>query len=198
MKKTENTRKNHSFNTTALLRLSIIFFLFSLLFSCEESEDGIKPDVMAIKAIGTSTAAPMTQFIQAIGQEVSGNTFEVDFYDTKNGNKLGKLQDIVVGAETFEDGSMTMENYTIFTFYEDNSTLVLYSIIDTTPLDATTMKATIAEENAMSNVVGGTGRYRNVRGGCKLDAILDVTLFGEGTVGFECYYDITINPAHSL
>ena len=198
MKKTKNTEKNHSFNTTALLRLSIIFFLFSLIFSCEDSKDEVKPDVMAIKAIGTSTAAPITQFIQAIGLEVSGNTFEVDFYDTNNGNKLGRLQDIVVGSETFEDGSMTMENYTVFTFYDDNSTLVLHSIIDTTPLDATTMKATIAEENAMSNVVGGTGRYRNVRGGCQLDAILDVTLFGEGTVGFECYYDFTLNPAHSL
>ncbi|NEQ55386.1 MAG: hypothetical protein F6K11_35595, partial [Leptolyngbya sp. SIO3F4] len=101
MKKTKNTKKNHSFNTVALLRLSVIFFLFSLLFSCEDSEDDIRPDSLAIKAIGTSTAAPVTQLIQAINLEVSGNVFEVDFYDKNSGNKLGKLQDIVVGSDTF-------------------------------------------------------------------------------------------------
>ncbi len=87
------------------------------------------------------------------------------------------------------DGSMNAENYTVFTFEDDNSTLLLHNFIEMTPIDQVTLHGVIPAAKAQYNVVGGTGRFA---GGATLDAILDMTQFAQGTIGFDCTCEVTM------
>lgn len=88
-------------------------------------------------------------------------------------------------------GHMKGENYTLFTFEADNSTLLLHNFIDMTPISATALQAIIPTDQTKYNVIGGTGRFANVSGGSTLLAILDMTEFDLGKVGFDCHYRIS-------
>jgi len=178
-----------------------MFFLLTLLsafalWSCEEDQDNPTPEIpetLTLHAVGVATGTPVKTQIEGIGLEVEGNAFVMDFYDKNTGERIGSLTDINVAAETFDDGSMKGENYSVFTFEEDNSTLVMHNFIDMTPIDNATLEATIQPENAEYNVIGGTGRFAGIKGGSTLDAILDMTEFANGTVGFDCVYGINLD-----
>ncbi len=172
-----------------LILLAILSFGF---FACEDDNEPSTeiPETMTLHAIGVATAQPGKTFIPGIDLEVEGNTFIMDFFDKNTGKKIGTATDINVAAETFDDGSMKGENYTIFTFDEDHSTLILHNFIDMTPIDPTTLKAIIPEEHTSYNLIGGTGRFAGISGGSTLDALLDMTDFAVGTVGFDCTYGI--------
>lgn len=69
----------------------------------------------------------------------------------------------------------------------------MHNFIDMTPIDNATLEATIQPENAEYNVIGGTGRFAGIKGGSTLDATLDMTEFANGTVGFDCVYEINLD-----
>ena len=171
----------------------IISFSYSL-FSCDDYEENTTPKVeqFTLQAIGTATGLPVQTKIDGIDLEVTGNAFTMDFFNKQTGERIGSVTDINVTAETFDDGSMIGENYTVFTFDEDNSTLVLHNFIEMTPIDSVTMEAVIKKENTKTNLIGGTGRFANENGGSTLNAVLDMSEFAKGIVGFNCTYSISI------
>ncbi|UZR98063.1 hypothetical protein [Chondrinema litorale] len=176
----------------------ILFFLFTTsLVSCDDNEDDNlspeKPKQFTLQAIGVATGIPIQTVIEGVDIEVSGNAFTMDLFNKETGTLIGSVTDINVFAETFEDGSMQGENYTIFTFDEDNSTLVMHNFIDMTPIDNTTLQAVIDAPKTESNVIGGTGKFNGELGGSTLNATLDMTEFANGTIGFNCTYGIKIN-----
>ena len=180
-------------NTIALFALALSLILtFS---SCDKNDEAVPKitDQYTLQAIGIATATPVETTIEGVGIKVAGNAFSMDLLDQKTGKHIGTVTDINVAAETFEDGSMKGENYTIFSFDEDNSTLVLHNFIDMTPLDSTTLKAIIQPENTKQNVIGGTGKFANATGGSTLNATLDMSEFSVGTIGFDCIYGIKLN-----
>ncbi len=145
----------------AMILFSTLILGLQLLSSCEDKAVDL-PKVMSLHAVGTATA-----------------------------KRLGSVTDINVATETFEDGSMKGENYTLFTFEADNSTLLLHNFIDMTPISATDLQAIIPTEQTKYNVIGGTGRFADISGGSTLQAILDMTEFDLGKVGFDCHYRIS-------
>ncbi len=174
-----------------MLYLALVTFLV-VFTSCEkEDEQGPSfPQQLTLQAVGIATGTPVQTSLPGTDLEVTGNAFSMNFYDPSNGEKLGTLTDINVAAETFPDGSMKGENFTIFEFEEDNSTLVLHNFIDMTPLDETTLEGVIPAEKTQSNLIAGTGKFSGASGGSSLQAILDMSAFAEGTIGFDCIYSI--------
>lgn len=175
--------------------ISLIFIATSSIIGCKDDNinQAYEPKELTVQAVGTATGTPATALLPGVNIEVTGNAFTMDLFDKQTGELLGSVTDINVEAETFEDGSMKGENYTIFTFKEDESKIVLHNFIDMTPIDSTTLNGIIQSENTKDNVIGGTGRFADVSGGSTLNAILDMTNFAEGTVGFDCTYHITLN-----
>lgn len=174
----------------AMILFSTLILGLQLLSSCEDKAVDL-PKVMSLHAVGTATATPTQLTLPGIELEVSGNAFTMDFYDAPTAKRLGSVTDINVATETFEDGSMKGENYTLFTFEADNSTLLLHNFIDMTPISATALQAIIPTEQTKYNVIGGTGRFADISGGSTLQAILDMTEFDLGKVGFDCHYRIS-------
>ena len=176
-----------------MVRLLAISFV---IFSCNKEDENVSekvPGSLTLQAIGVATGIPVTEQLPGVNMEVTGNAFIMDFFDKKSGEKLGSLTDINVTADNFEDGSMNAENYTIFRFDKDNSALVLHNFIEMTPIDEVTLNGIIQPENTIYNVIGGTGKFAGIRGGSTLDAILDMTAFANGTIGFDCTYGIKLN-----
>ncbi len=176
----------------------ILFALLAVLSlgisGCDNDDDTatpVVPEKITLRAVGVATGTPIETTIEGVGIDVAGNAFTMDFYDEATGQRLGTVVDINVAAETFEDGSMKAENYTVFTFEEDNSTLVLHNFIDMTPIDEVTLKGVIQPGKAQYNVIGGTGRFADASGGSTLDAILDMAEFANGTIGFDCVYGVS-------
>lgn len=179
-------------NQFALIGLMLAIVWLS--FGCKDDDDQILiPEHLTLQAIGVATGTPVTESLPGVGSEVTGNAFVMDFFDKETGERLGSVTDINVQAETFEDGSMQGENYTIFTFDDDSSTIVMHNIIDMTPVDSVTMNAIIATENTQYNVIGGTGKFADITGGSTLNATLDMSEFAVGTVGFDCTYGVNFN-----
>ena len=178
--------------------LTAIFVCSFALISCNDDDgDHLPPEetpqALALNAVGTATAQPVQDFsIAGTSFQVTGNAFSMDFFDNSTGEKLGTLTDINVAAETFPDGSMKGENFTIFTFADDKGTLVMHNFIDMQPVDEATLSASIKLNDARTNVVGGTGIFEGAKGGSTLNATLDMTAFATGTVGFDCVYNITL------
>ncbi|MBT34097.1 MAG: hypothetical protein CMO01_30915 [Thalassobius sp.] len=176
----------------------ILLLLFTIsLISCDEKDDNhLSPEApkqLTLQAIGVATGIPISTVIEGVDIEVSGNAFTMDLFNKETGAHIGIVTDINVFAETFEDGSMQGENYTIFTFDEDNSTLVMHNFINMTPIDNTTLQAVIDTPKTESNVIGGTGKFAGELGGSTLNATLDMTEFAIGTIGFNCTYGIKLN-----
>lgn len=163
--------------------------LFSLT-SCSK-DDSTTPGPLVLKAIGTDVGTPITKTIPGVNITVQGNAFILDVFDAATGNKVGTLTDIDVNTEVFPDGSMRSETYTIFSFANGEDKVVLNSIVEAIPTDEVTLRAFIKPENATNNIIGGTGKYANAKGGCTLEAILDATNFESGALGFECLYEMT-------
>ena len=69
----------------------------------------------------------------------------------------------------------------------------MHNFIDMTPIDKVTLNGVIQPQNTKENVIAGTGKFAGVSGGSELNAILDMTKFAEGTVGFDCTYEIALN-----
>lgn len=176
----------------AILIFSLLIGGLQFLISCEDKVADL-PKVMTLHAVGTATATPTQITLPGLEIEVSGNAFTMDFYDAPTAKRLGTVTDINVATEAFEDGSMKGENYTIFTFEADNSTLLLHNFIDMTPISAIALQAVIPADKTKYNLIGGTGRFADVTGGSTLQAILDMTEFDLGIVGFDCTYRISIN-----
>lgn len=177
-----------------LMLLLILTVSLTTLSSCEKEEDQVptSPQRLLVQAVGVATGSPVQMSLPGTDLEVSGNAFTMNFFDPANGEKLGTLTDINVAAEAFPDGSMKGENFTIFEFSADNSSLVLHNFIDMTPLDETTLQGVIPVDKSTTNLIAGTGKYSGVSGGSTLHAILDMSAFAEGTVGFNCTYDMQI------
>ena len=108
-------------------------------------------------------AQPISTTIEGLDIEVEGSAFVIEFFDKKTGARLGTVKDIVVASEIFGDGSMKSENYTVLTFEEDNSTLVMHNFIDMFPGKGTELNTFIPLEHTASNVIGGTGRFKDVK-----------------------------------
>lgn len=176
----------------AILICLTLMVSLQLFISCEDKAADI-PQVMTLHAVGTATATPTQMTLPGLEIEVSGNAFTMDFYDAPTAKRLGSVTDISVATETFEDGRMKGENYTIFTFEADNSTLILHNFIDMTPISAIALQAVIPVDKTKYNLIGGTGKFAGVTGGSTLQAILDMTEFDLGKVGFDCTYRISIN-----
>ncbi len=175
-------------NPIILFKMTVLA-LFTLA-SCSD-DDQIVPitDPFTLQSLGVATGVPITTTIEAINKEITGIAFTMDFFDGE-GQRLGSVTDINVSSEIFADGSMKGENYTIFNYDDDQSTLVLHNFIDMTPINEVTLQATVQPKHAQDNVVGGTGRFAGKTGGATLDAILDMTKFNEGTIGFDCVYKL--------
>jgi len=180
-------------NTSKLL-ITLLFALSLGLVACDDEDDNrpAVPQEYTLQAVGVATATPVETTLEGIDLEVAGNAFVMDFFDKQTGKRLGTLTDINVAGETFEDGSMDAENYTVFTFEDDNSTLILHNFIKMTPIDQVTLRAVIPAAKTKYNVIGGTGRFAGATGGSTLDATLDMTQFAQGTIGFDCTYGVTI------
>jgi len=174
----------------AMILFSSLLLGLQLLSSCEDKATDL-PSVMSIHAIGKATAVPTQLRLPGIELEVSGNAFTMDFFDAPTAKRLGTVTDINVATETFEDGRMKGENYTLFTFEADNSTLLLHNFIDMTPISATALQAIIPADQTKYNVIAGTGRFAHASGGSTLLAFLDMTEFDIGKVGFDCHYRIS-------
>ncbi|RDY58648.1 hypothetical protein [Flagellimonas nanhaiensis] len=176
---------------------AILVCSFTLISCSDDDGDYVpsekNPQALSLNAVGIATAQPVQDFsIAGTGFQVTGNAFTMDFFDNSTGEKLGTLTDINVAAETFPDGSMKGENFTIFTFAKDKGTLVMHNLIDMRPVDEGTLSASIKLNDARTNLVGGTGIFEGSKGGSTLNAILDMTAFANGTVGFDCVYNITL------
>lgn len=181
---------------TSKLFITLLFALSLGLVACDDEDDNTPavPQEYTLQAVGVATGTPVETTLEGIDLEVAGNAFVMDFFDKQTGERLGSVADINVAAETFEDGSMDAENFTVFTFEDDNSTLILHNFIEMTPVDSVTLHGTIPTAKAKYNVIGGTGRFAGAAGGSTLDATLDMTQFAQGTIGFDCTYDVTIEP----
>lgn len=175
-------------------RIVVVFLAICLFTSCEKDAQQ-NPDTtqkLSLQALDISTGMPVQRTLPGTDVEISGNGFSMAFYDKATGTQLGYLMDINVASETFPDGSMEVENYTIFEFAADNSSLVLHNFIEMTPVDSTTLEGKIPVEKTQNNLISGTGKYADVNGGSTLNAILDMSAFAEGTIGFNCIYDLQI------
>lgn len=172
----------------------LLFCLFSFS-SCEKNleQKTNTPTILSLQAIDLSTGMAVQKTLPGTDLEVSGNGFTMAFHDKTTGERLGYLMDINVASETLPDGSMKTENYTIFEFDADNSAIVLHNFIEMTPINPTTLEGKIPVDQTQYNLIAGTGKYAGVSGGSTLHAILDMSAFAEGTIGFNCIYDIQIN-----
>jgi hypothetical protein len=184
-----------------IFKLIALTFSLMALLSCSDddhegdiiNEDPTTTPMFSINAKGTVTGKMVENFkLPGTDLSVAGNAFEMTMYNPVTGESMGTVIDINVGAETFEDGSMFGENYTIFLFDDaQNSTLVLHNLIDMIPAPPANMNAFIKKENTTDNVVSGTGIYSGFAGGSTLNATLDMSAFAENTVGFDCLYGFT-------
>jgi len=183
--------------------LKFIALTFSLmaLISCNNDdyngnmvdEGPSAPLMFSINAKGTAIGELVENYpLPGTELKVSGNAFTMPMFNPVTGETMGTVIDINVNAETFEDGSMFAENYTLF-FFEDEqeSILVLHNWIDMVPAPPTFMNAFIKKEHTLDNVVSGSGLFSDFTGGATLNASLDMKDFDKNTVGFDCLYGFT-------
>ncbi len=176
---------------TVIVKTVLFLFLFASVTGCNDDDDS--KELLTLRAVGAVVGQPIETTIEGVGIKVSGNAFHLNLFDYQTGEFLGSVKDINVDTEVFDDGSMKGENYTIFTFSDDNSTLVLHNFIDMTPVNEVTLAAVIQPKNTISNIIGGTGRFAGVTGGSTLEATLDITGLALGSVAFDCTYGMTVN-----
>ena len=175
----------------------ILLLLVLFIFACEKDEELTLPapiDIPPLSAVGTATGVPVDTVFPGLDIPVKGTGFTLDFTDDETGEKLGAVTDVNLTMTPRDDGSVLAENYTVFTFAEDGSTLILHFLIDMVPLSPTTMDVSANKDLVEYNVAGGTGRFSGVGGRAALQATLDVTEMAAGTIGFECIYDIRLEP----
>ncbi|MHA7831676.1 MAG: hypothetical protein ACX93O_11300 [Flagellimonas sp.] len=184
-----------------VFKLIALTFSFMAMISCNDDDyngnvvdegPGV-PLMFNVNAKGTVTGELVEDYLlPGTELKVSGNAFAMPIFNPATDESMGTVTDISVQAETFEDGSMFAENYTVFYFDdEQESTLVLHNLIDMVPVPPTFMNAFIKKEHTVDNVVSGTGVFSDFSGGATLNASLDMKDFGENTVGFDCMYGFT-------
>ncbi|MBO0321909.1 hypothetical protein J0X14_06350 [Muricauda sp. CAU 1633] len=184
-----------------VFKLLALTFSLMALMSCSDDdyngdvigEDPTIPLMFGINAKGTVTGKMVENYeLPGTDLTVSGNAFEMTMFNPATDEAIGTVIDINVDAQTFEDGSMFGENYTVFLFEDSqNSSLVLHNLIEMIPAPPANMNAFIKRENTLDNVVGGTGIYSSFVGGSTLNASLDMKDFAENKVGFDCLYGFT-------
>lgn len=177
--------------------IAVVFTALSIV-SCSDDDDNngivnqdpVMPEMFSINARGVATGEMVTDYeLPGTDLTVSGNAFTMNMHHPVTDEVIGTVIDINVAAQTFEDGSMFGENYTVFQFNDaQESTLVLHNLIDMIPAPPAHMNAFIRRANTTNNVVAGNGLYAGFQGGATLIATLDMSNFSENTVGFNCMY----------
>jgi len=119
------------------IRIVLVFLAVCLFTSCEQDTQETQglPQELSLQALDLLMVMSEQRTLSGTDFEVVGDSFTLAFFDKTTGERVGYLIDINAASGTFSVGSMKAENYAIFELEADNSTFVLHSFIEMTPIN---------------------------------------------------------------
>ena len=172
-----------------------LVILVTLLSASGANAAGIGNNIVVVLA-GTGEAHPGDEQFAQFGLPPLGATcFDMDLFDAKTGNVIGRGSDCLSGITPSDSDNGLMMTATTF-FYFPGGTLVSRGLVTVQPVlhgspEFTHMTSAVPSPSD-NNVIYGDGKFKKAAGSVRLSGAVNLSGFGDGVIFFDCVFVIDI------